>query len=170
MPERERSAGEPQRQGPGGGRGGAESHREEDGAQETGAEIQRAGTEKAGPRGRAVSSLLGQWGDSVLSPPHQSYFVSDYDPTIEDSYTKICTVDGVPARLDSEGGRERMGVGVGAGGGGGPRCLGMARGALSTWRPPPRLCSPGHRGPGGVRRHAGAVHARRARVPAGVCH
>ncbi|XP_015420934.1 PREDICTED: ras-related protein R-Ras, partial [Myotis davidii] len=35
----------------------------------------------------------------------QSYFVSDYDPTIEDSYTKICTVDGVPARLDSEGGR-----------------------------------------------------------------
>ncbi|KAJ8789735.1 hypothetical protein J1605_021693 [Eschrichtius robustus] len=35
----------------------------------------------------------------------QSYFVSDYDPTIEDSYTKICMVDGVPARLDSEGGR-----------------------------------------------------------------
>ncbi|ELK28580.1 Ras-related protein R-Ras, partial [Myotis davidii] len=34
----------------------------------------------------------------------QSYFVSDYDPTIEDSYTKICTVDGVPARLDRAGG------------------------------------------------------------------
>lgn len=46
---------------------------------------------------------------SVLTPPHQSYFVSDYDPTIEDSYTKICTVDGVPARLDSEGGRQQMG-------------------------------------------------------------
>ncbi|XP_017737657.1 PREDICTED: ras-related protein R-Ras isoform X2 [Rhinopithecus bieti] len=30
----------------------------------------------------------------------QSYFVSDYDPTIEDSYTKICSVDGIPARLD----------------------------------------------------------------------
>lgn len=38
-----------------------------------------------------------------LSPTLQSYFVSDYDPTIEDSYTKICTVDGIPARLDSEG-------------------------------------------------------------------
>ncbi|KAF1380061.1 hypothetical protein PFLUV_G00182570 [Perca fluviatilis] len=30
----------------------------------------------------------------------QSYFVSDYDPTIEDSYTKICTVDGKETRLD----------------------------------------------------------------------
>lgn len=30
--------------------------------------------------------------------------MSDYDPTIEDSYTKICTVDGIPARLDSEDG------------------------------------------------------------------
>lgn len=30
----------------------------------------------------------------------QSYFVSDYDPTIEDSYTKICSVDGRPVRLD----------------------------------------------------------------------
>lgn len=49
----------------------------------------------------------------------QSYFVSDYDPTIEDSYTKICTVDGVPARLDSEGGREWMGGWWG--------CLGKSR-------------------------------------------
>lgn len=32
----------------------------------------------------------------------QSYFVSDYDPTIEDSYTKICTVDGTETRLDSK--------------------------------------------------------------------
>lgn len=39
----------------------------------------------------------------------QKIFVPDYDPTIEDSYTKICTVDGVPARLDSEGGRKQMG-------------------------------------------------------------
>ncbi|KAA8584796.1 hypothetical protein FQN60_003490 [Etheostoma spectabile] len=36
-----------------------------------------------------------------VSPP-QSYFVSDYDPTIEDSYTKICTVDGKETRLDSQ--------------------------------------------------------------------
>ncbi|KAI4872628.1 hypothetical protein NFI96_024593 [Prochilodus magdalenae] len=32
----------------------------------------------------------------------QSYFVSDYDPTIEDSYTKICNVDGKETRLDKE--------------------------------------------------------------------
>lgn len=32
----------------------------------------------------------------------QSYFVSDYDPTIEDSYTKICNIDGTQTRLDSE--------------------------------------------------------------------
>lgn len=32
----------------------------------------------------------------------QSYFVSDYDPTIEDSYTKICTVGGKETRLDSK--------------------------------------------------------------------
>lgn len=36
--------------------------------------------------------------ESVL----QSYFVSDYDPTIEDSYTKVCTVDGKETRLDSK--------------------------------------------------------------------
>jgi len=27
--------------------------------------------------------------------------VTDYDPTIEDSYTKQCVVDDVPAKLDS---------------------------------------------------------------------
>lgn len=32
----------------------------------------------------------------------QSYFVTDYDPTIEDSYTKQCVIDDVPAKLDSE--------------------------------------------------------------------
>lgn len=32
----------------------------------------------------------------------QSYFVTDYDPTIEDSYTKQCVIDERAARLDSE--------------------------------------------------------------------
>ena len=32
----------------------------------------------------------------------QSYFVTDYDPTIEDSYTKQCVIDERPARLDSK--------------------------------------------------------------------
>ena len=32
----------------------------------------------------------------------QSYFVTDYDPTIEDSYTKQCVIDDVVAKLDSE--------------------------------------------------------------------
>lgn len=32
----------------------------------------------------------------------QSYFVTDYDPTIEDSYTKQCVIDDIPARLDSK--------------------------------------------------------------------
>jgi len=30
----------------------------------------------------------------------QSCFVTDYDPTIEDSYTKQCVIDDVPAKLD----------------------------------------------------------------------
>ena len=29
----------------------------------------------------------------------QGYFVTDYDPTIEDSYVKICTVDGQQCKL-----------------------------------------------------------------------
>ncbi|ERL89564.1 hypothetical protein D910_06929, partial [Dendroctonus ponderosae] len=29
-----------------------------------------------------------------------SYFVTDYDPTIEDSYTKQCVIDDIPAKLD----------------------------------------------------------------------
>ncbi|XP_061557081.1 ras-related protein R-Ras [Phyllopteryx taeniolatus] len=42
----------------------------------------------------------------------QSYFVSDYDPTIEDSYTKICTVDGKDTRLDilDTAGQEEFGA------------------------------------------------------------
>lgn len=30
----------------------------------------------------------------------QSYFVQDYDPTIEDSYTKQCVIDSIVAKLD----------------------------------------------------------------------
>lgn len=37
---------------------------------------------------------------SFLSP--QSYFVSDYDPTIEDSYMKQCVIDNTACRLDSK--------------------------------------------------------------------
>ena len=33
----------------------------------------------------------------------QSYFVTDYDPTIEDSYTKQCVIDGDAVKLDSKG-------------------------------------------------------------------
>ena len=38
------------------------------------------------------------------APPvlFQSYFVTDYDPTIEDSYTKQCVIDDVVAKLDSK--------------------------------------------------------------------
>ncbi|NXI52179.1 RRAS2 protein, partial [Chloroceryle aenea] len=32
----------------------------------------------------------------------QSYFVTDYDPTIEDSYTKQCVIDERAARLDRQ--------------------------------------------------------------------
>ncbi len=32
----------------------------------------------------------------------KSYFVTDYDPTIEDSYTKQCVIDNQVAKLDSE--------------------------------------------------------------------
>ncbi|XP_054664373.1 ras-related protein R-Ras [Grus americana] len=52
-------------------------------------------------------------GKSALSVRFvQSYFVPDYDPTIEDSYTKLCTVDGVPARLDilDTAGQEEFGA------------------------------------------------------------
>ncbi|ETE70934.1 Ras-related protein R-Ras2 [Ophiophagus hannah] len=42
----------------------------------------------------------------------QSYFVSDYDPTIEDSYTKICNIDGISTRLDilDTAGQEEFGA------------------------------------------------------------
>ncbi|KAG1661796.1 Ras-like protein 2 [Nymphon striatum] len=37
----------------------------------------------------------------------QSYFVTDYDPTIEDSYTKQCVIDDVVAKLDGIAMREQ---------------------------------------------------------------
>ncbi|XP_038639292.1 ras-related protein R-Ras2-like [Scyliorhinus canicula] len=42
----------------------------------------------------------------------QSYFVSDYDPTIEDSYTKQCVIDDRTARLDilDTAGQEEFGA------------------------------------------------------------
>ncbi|XP_043915262.1 ras-related protein R-Ras2-like isoform X2 [Protopterus annectens] len=42
----------------------------------------------------------------------QSYFVSDYDPTIEDSYTKVCVIDGKETRLDilDTAGQEEFGA------------------------------------------------------------
>lgn len=98
----------------------------------------------------------------------QSYFVSDYDPTIEDSYTKICTVDGIPARLDSEDGM--AGLGREAGG----KTQRICEHAQDNLGGPTRfsLClhSPGHCGARGIWCHAGAVHACWQRLPAGVCH
>lgn len=69
--------------------------------------------QKGGSRDRAHACMHTHrvtecFGDSGLSVP-QSYFVSDYDPTIEDSYTKICSVDGIPARLDSKDSWAQMG-------------------------------------------------------------
>uniref|UniRef100_A0A8C1YHX5 Ras-related protein R-Ras2 n=1 Tax=Cyprinus carpio TaxID=7962 RepID=A0A8C1YHX5_CYPCA len=42
----------------------------------------------------------------------ESYFVTDYDPTIEDSYTKQCVIDERPARLDilDTAGQEEFGA------------------------------------------------------------
>ena len=147
---------------------GTETQREGD-RLKRGEETQKeGGPRKSELRGRATSPLLGHCSKGVLFPPHQSYFVSDYDPTIEDSYTKICMVDGVPARLDSEGGRGDGGRGSGRaeGLGGG----GWLEGPSSPQRPLSPPCSSGHRWPGGVRCYAGAVHARRPWLPAGVCH
>ena len=40
--------------------------------------------------------------DEIFFFLFQSYFVTDYDPTIEDSYTKQCVIDDEVARLDSK--------------------------------------------------------------------
>ncbi|XP_051904188.1 ras-related protein R-Ras isoform X1 [Hippocampus zosterae] len=57
--------------------------------------------------GSLFTSLMSRSCDVV-----NSYFVSDYDPTIEDSYTKICTVDGKETRLDilDTAGQEEFGA------------------------------------------------------------
>ncbi|XP_025051934.1 ras-related protein R-Ras isoform X1 [Alligator sinensis] len=51
-------------------------------------------------------------GSRRTDPGVPSYFVSDYDPTIEDSYTKICNIDGIPTRLDilDTAGQEEFGA------------------------------------------------------------
>ena len=38
--------------------------------------------------------------NKILNLFSQSYFVTDYDPTIEDSYTKQCVIDNKVAKLD----------------------------------------------------------------------
>ncbi|TSQ24027.1 AP-2 complex subunit alpha-1 [Bagarius yarrelli] len=60
------------------------------------------------PQQEASGSEL--WAGAVEAV--ESYFVSDYDPTIEDSYTKICTVDGKETRLDilDTAGQEEFGA------------------------------------------------------------
>ncbi|XP_044114818.1 ras-related protein R-Ras2 isoform X1 [Neovison vison] len=62
----------------------------------------------AAPRGLRVSPR-------TLSPScrlRASYFVTDYDPTIEDSYTKQCVIDDRAARLDilDTAGQEEFGA------------------------------------------------------------
>ena len=45
--------------------------------------------------------MLINWeGASTVFFYFQSYFVTDYDPTIEDSYQKQCVIDGTVAKLD----------------------------------------------------------------------
>ncbi|XP_039211799.1 ras-related protein R-Ras isoform X2 [Crotalus tigris] len=48
----------------------------------------------------------------MTAATERSYFVSDYDPTIEDSYTKICNIDGTSTRLDilDTAGQEEFGA------------------------------------------------------------
>lgn len=40
--------------------------------------------------------------NKIVLSMFQSYFVQDYDPTIEDSYTKQCVIDSIVAKLDSK--------------------------------------------------------------------
>ncbi|RLW10093.1 hypothetical protein DV515_00002490 [Chloebia gouldiae] len=53
-----------------------------------------------------------KWWDTNLFSCLQSYFVTDYDPTIEDSYTKQCVIDERAARLDilDTAGQEEFGA------------------------------------------------------------
>ncbi|XP_055556361.1 LOW QUALITY PROTEIN: ras-related protein R-Ras-like, partial [Falco cherrug] len=61
--------------------------------------------------GGSVTRNLGVQAPTPPGPP--SYFPPAPAPTIEDTYTKLCTVDGVPARLnilDTAGQEERGGA------------------------------------------------------------
>ncbi|CAL8117457.1 unnamed protein product [Orchesella dallaii] len=57
---------------------------------------------KAGPSNHKIVVVGGGGvGKSAITIQFiQSYFVQDYDPTIEDSYTKQCVIDDIPAKLD----------------------------------------------------------------------
>lgn len=98
IPERGRKPGEPQRQ----------HWRERSGRDRD----QREGDRERQAPGPGLHHLCRGTNDTLSPTPRQSYFVSDYDPTIEDSYTKICSVDGVPARLDilDTAGQEEFGA------------------------------------------------------------
>ena len=50
----------------------------------------------------ATSQLLAAIYQLVINFHYfKSYFVTDYDPTIEDSYTKQCVIDDQVSKLDS---------------------------------------------------------------------
>ncbi|KAM3877033.1 ras-related protein R-Ras2 [Diretmus argenteus] len=53
-----------------------------------------------------------EWLSKCADDNGQSYFVTDYDPTIEDSYTKQCVIDERAARLDilDTAGQEEFGA------------------------------------------------------------
>ncbi|XP_074786159.1 ras-related protein R-Ras isoform X1 [Athene noctua] len=132
--------------------------------------MERGRERRGGPGGaappperlRLVVLGSGGVGKSALSVRFvQSYFVPDSPPTIEDSYTRLCTVDGVPARLDilDTAGQEEFGATREQHLRGGDgfllvfaindrgRCCGRrlrpspARTACATWRPRPRPAS-----------------------------
>ncbi|KAK1798647.1 hypothetical protein P4O66_006661 [Electrophorus voltai] len=50
----------------------------------------------------SCNPLKNSRGAAGFQGQYESYFVTDYDPTIEDSYTKQCVIDERPARLDSK--------------------------------------------------------------------
>lgn len=79
----------------------------------------------------------------------QSYFVTDYDPTIEDSYTKQCVIDDKVAKLDSKALKD---------------CLSTNDASNQSF------LSSRHGRPGRIQCHARAVHAIRRRLSPGLLH